>query len=142
MIRLIFSAVLLALLAVLLAFNLRFTASVSLFGVLLQDVPVAAIALLSFAAGILYSLVIYLGNALAARRRRDLAERHRQLEVREQDLAARSAQAMTAAPTTDSAPAGDPGAPPPDPAPPDPAPQGAPNAPAPARSRLRSWLGL
>lgn len=91
MIRLIVSAALLVLLAVFLSFNLQSTTSVSVFGIRVDQVPTAALSLLCFAAGVVYSLFLYIGHLLHQRRRRRLDERHAQLTEREQALDARMA---------------------------------------------------
>ncbi len=91
MVRVVVSALLLVLLAVLVTFNLGFTSTFSFFGVRLEQVPVMAVALLSFAAGVLYSLVLYLGRFFSDRRKKDIETRHQQLTKREQELADRAA---------------------------------------------------
>ncbi len=91
MIRLIVSAALLVVLAVFLSFNLQSTSSVSLFGFRIDQIPVGEIALLSFAAGVVYSLFLYVGHLLHLRKKKDLAERHKKLAEREQAMDAREA---------------------------------------------------
>ncbi len=91
MVRVVISALLLVLLAVLVPFNLGFTSTFSLFGLRFEQVPIIAIALLSFAAGVLYSLVLYLGRFLNERRRKDIATRHEALAKREKEVADRAA---------------------------------------------------
>ena len=91
MVRVVISALLLVVLAVLVSFNLTFTSSFSLFGLRFESVPVMAIALVSFSAGVIYSLILYLGRALHERRLRHLQDRHRQLDEKEKALAERAA---------------------------------------------------
>jgi len=86
MIRIISTTILIVLLAVLVAFNLRYTTSISIYGVEFTGVPVMVIALLSFALGVVYSLFLYVGRYL---RRRNLQDRQRDVARREQALSAR-----------------------------------------------------
>jgi uncharacterized integral membrane protein len=86
MVRAIVSALLLVILAVLVSFNLGFTATISLFGVRFEGVPVMAIALLSFAVGVVYSLFLFIGRSLHQRKRQGLAMKARDLAERERAL--------------------------------------------------------
>src|SRR5271169_3851642 len=97
MVRIIVSMVLLVVLAVLVSFNLGFTTSVSLFGARFEQVPVMAVALLSFATGVLYSLFLYIGRFLHARKKEDLARRDKEMSERERKLAERESEAGRAA---------------------------------------------
>jgi uncharacterized integral membrane protein len=99
MVRIIVSMLLLVLLAVLVSFNLGFTTSVSLFGAKFDQVPVMAVALLSFATGVLYSLFLYIGRFLHTRKREDLARRDKEISERERKLAERESEASQAAET-------------------------------------------
>ncbi len=105
--RLIVSAILLVLLAVLLSFNLQFYSSVSLFGLRLDGVPVAAISLLSFAAGVVYSLFLYVGRSLRENRKKGLEKRRQELTERERLLEARAAESAAAGSSHAGPPAGD-----------------------------------
>jgi len=100
MVRIVISAVLLVLLAVLVTFNLSRTASFSLFGIPFEGVPVMAIALVSFAVGVVFSLILYLGRSLHQKRKKDLEHRHRELTRREKELDERSAADAAAAETS------------------------------------------
>jgi len=109
MARIVVSMLLLVVLAVLVSFNLGFTTSVSLFGARFDQVPVMAVALVSFAAGVLYSLFLYIGRFLHTRRREDLARRDKEISERERKLAEREAgggpgRAAEAAGQSDTAP--------------------------------------
>ena len=97
MVRIIVSMLLLVVLAVLVSFNLGFTTSVSLFGARFDQVPVMAVALLSFATGVLYSLFLYIGRFLHTRKREDLARRDKEVSERERKLAERESEAGRAA---------------------------------------------
>jgi len=97
MVRIIVSMVLLVVLAVLVSFNLGFTTSVSLFGARFEQVPVMAVALLSFAMGVVYSLFLYIGRFLQTRKREDLARRHKEVSERERKIAERESEAGRAA---------------------------------------------
>ena len=93
MVRIIVSMLLLIVLAVLVSFNLGFTTSVSLFGARFDQVPVMAVALLSFATGVLYSLFLYIGRFLHTRKKESLARRDKEVSERERKLAERESEA-------------------------------------------------
>ena len=97
MVRIIVSMLLLVVLAVLVSFNLGFTTSVSLFGARFNEVPVMAVALLSFATGVLYSLFLYIGRFLHTRKKENLARRDKEVSDRERKLAERESEASRAA---------------------------------------------
>ena len=99
MVRIIVSMLLLIVLAVLVSFNLGFTTSVSLFGARFDQVPVMAVALLSFAMGVIYSLFLYIGRFLHTRKKEDLARRDKEVSARERKLAERESEASHAAET-------------------------------------------
>ena len=86
--RVIFSVVLLVLLTVLIVMNLGPTTSVNLFGARFANIPVVAVAMLSFALGVVYSLFLYVGQYFHRSSRERLAKRHRDVEERERKLAA------------------------------------------------------
>jgi uncharacterized integral membrane protein len=96
MIRIIISIVLLVLLAVLVSMNLGFTTSVNLFGAQFAKISVVTVAAISFALGILYSLIIYAGRYLHHRAKQGLAVRDKGLAAREQMLASREEAAELA----------------------------------------------
>jgi len=85
--RIIFSVCILVLLTVLIVMNLGPTTPVNLFGARFDKVPVVAIALISFAVGVVYSLFLYIGQSLQKSSRDRLAQRHRDVEERERKLA-------------------------------------------------------
>ena len=60
MVRLVFSIVVLIILAVFITFNAQYTTSINLFSYKLETVPVVAVVLLSLVAGVLYSFGLYL----------------------------------------------------------------------------------
>jgi uncharacterized integral membrane protein len=93
MARIIVTVILVVVLAVLVSMNLGFTTSVNLFGTRFDNVSVVAVAALSFAVGVVYSLFIYIGRFLHRRAKRGLATRDRNLTERERDLASRHADA-------------------------------------------------
>jgi uncharacterized integral membrane protein len=97
MIRIIVSAVLLILLAVLLAFNAAFTTTASLFGARFDGVPTVALALVSFALGVVYSLFFYVSGYLRRRKRRGMDEKARALTEREREMAEREAAGSSTA---------------------------------------------
>lgn len=107
--RIIFSVALLVVLTVLIVMNLGPTAPINLFGARFQNVPVVAVAMVSFAVGLVYSLFLYLGQYLHRASRDRLAKRHRDVEERERKLAAAQTDEQTAAPTSaESLPPDDP----------------------------------
>ena len=87
MIRLIYSIVLLVVLAVLVVFNARYTTTFSLFGRSFEEVPVIAVALVSFVVGVIYSFVFYVLRFLDKRRRARFKQRGEQVRIRERALA-------------------------------------------------------
>jgi uncharacterized integral membrane protein len=89
MVRIIVSVVFLVLLAVFVSLNLEFKASVNLFGARFDNVSVVAVAALSFALGIVYSLIIYVGRFFKRRAVKELATRKKSLTEREKQLASR-----------------------------------------------------
>jgi uncharacterized integral membrane protein len=108
MIRLIFSIVLLVVLALLVVFNARYTTPFSLFGWRVEELPVIAVALVSFVLGVVYSFVFYVLRFLDRRHRARLKERGAQVRTREQALEeqeGRRKQAEAAA-GSDAAPEG------------------------------------
>ena len=84
--RIIITAILVVVLAVIVSLNLGFTTSVNVFGTRIDNVSVVAVAALSFALGIVYSLFIYLGRFLHRRAKRGLADRNRDLAERERGM--------------------------------------------------------
>jgi uncharacterized membrane protein YdfJ with MMPL/SSD domain len=102
MARIIVTVILVVVLAVLVSMNLGFTTSVNIFGTRFDNVSVVAVAALSFAVGVVYSLFIYIGRFLHRRAKRGLATRDRDLAERERDLASRHADADRAPATVES----------------------------------------
>ena len=91
--RIIFSVVLLVVLTVLIVMNLGPTTPVNLFGAKFANIPVVAVAMLSFVLGVVYSLFLYVGQYIHRSSRERLAKRHRDVEERERKLAAAQEQA-------------------------------------------------
>lgn len=85
--RIVFSVILLVLLTVLIVMNLGPTTTVNLFGARFQSVPVVAVAMLSFALGVVYSLLLYIGQYFHRASRQRLAKRHQDVTERERKLA-------------------------------------------------------
>jgi len=86
MFRVILSIVLLVFLVVLIVLNLGYTTSFNLFGWKFESIPVIAVALISFAVGILYSFAYYLGRYLNKISKKRFQKRGEQVKVREQEL--------------------------------------------------------
>ena len=107
-VRIIVSAILLVLLAVLVAFNTQFTTSVSVFGVRFDGLPMIAVALVSFAFGIIYSLFLYVSGYLHRKSRQGLETKGKALAQRERDLAARESATSSAGASGSSLEARDP----------------------------------
>lgn len=97
MVRIVVSVLLLIVLAVLVSFNLTFTTSVNLFGSRFDQVPVMAVALLSFVTGVLFSFFLYIGRFLHTRKREHLERRTKEVSERERKLAERETEASRAA---------------------------------------------
>jgi uncharacterized integral membrane protein len=93
MIRIVVSVVLLVLVAVLMAFNIGSTTSLSLFGARFDTVPTMALALVSFALGVVYSLFLYASRYLHRRKRQNVERKDKALTQREQELSARETAA-------------------------------------------------
>jgi hypothetical protein len=91
--RIITTVITVVVLAVLVSMNLGFATSVNLFGRKFDNVSVVAVAALSFALGVVYSLFIGIGIFLHQRRKRALAGRDRRLTEREKELAKRQGEA-------------------------------------------------
>jgi len=85
--RLIVSVVLLVLLTVLIVLNLAPTARINLFGARIDAVPVVAVAMVSFALGVVYSLFLYIAAFFNRSSRERLARKHRDIAERERKLA-------------------------------------------------------
>ena len=91
--RIITTVITVVVLAVLVSMNLGFMTSVNLFGRKFESVSVVAVAALSFALGVVYSLFIGIGIFLHQRKKRALAGRDRRLIEREKELAERQSKA-------------------------------------------------
>ena len=97
MVRIVVSVVLLVALAVLVSLNLGVTATINLFGAHMEGVPVVAIALLSFAIGVVYSLFLYIAQFMHGRKRKALDAKDKAITERERALTAREQEAKRAA---------------------------------------------
>jgi uncharacterized integral membrane protein len=98
MVRIIVTIVLVVLIAVLIAMNIPFKTELNLFGARFTDVPVVAVAALSFALGIVYSLFIYFTRFLRRRAKSSMDSKKKSISEREQKLAEKEASAPPAAP--------------------------------------------
>ena len=105
--RIIFSVALLLVLVVLIVMNLGPSTPINLFGARFQNVPVVAVAMLSFAVGLVYSLFLYIGQYLHRASRDRLAQRHRDVEERERKLAAAQSEQPTVQPSDAESPPAD-----------------------------------
>jgi len=110
--RIIFSVGLLVVLTVVIVMNLGPTTTINLFGARFQNVPVVAVAMLSFALGLVYSLFLYIGQYLHRASRERLARKHRDIEERERKLAAQADAGSKTGPA-DEVPSAGPGEDPP-----------------------------
>jgi uncharacterized integral membrane protein len=86
MFRVILSIVVLVILVVLIVLNLGYTTSFNLFGWKFEEIPVTAVALVSFAVGVLYSFAYYLGRYLSKISKTRSRKRGEQVKAREQEL--------------------------------------------------------
>ncbi len=106
MVRIIVTVVLVVLIAVLVWMNVPFKTTVSLFGAQYTDVPVVAVAALSFALGIVYSLFIFFTRYLRRRAKNSIDTRRRAISERERLVAEKEAAAARGAGDAKSAPTG------------------------------------
>ncbi|HVP19799.1 MAG TPA: LapA family protein [Spirochaetia bacterium] len=111
--RIVVSVVLLLILVVVIVMNLGPTTTVNLFGAQFQKVPLIAVAMLSFALGVVYSFFLYIGHYLHRTSRDRLAKRHRDVEERERKLAASQVETGGKMEPADQVPAAGPGENPP-----------------------------
>jgi uncharacterized integral membrane protein len=86
MFRVILSIIVLVILVVLIVLNLGYTTSFNLFGWKFEEIPVTAVALVSFAVGVLYSFAYYLGRYLSKISKTRSRKRGEQVKAREQEL--------------------------------------------------------
>lgn len=86
MFRVILSIVLLVILVILIVLNLGYNTSFNLFGWKFEEIPVTAIALVSFAIGVLYSFAYYLGRYFSKINKTRSRKRGEQVKAREQEL--------------------------------------------------------
>lgn len=93
MIRIIVSAILLVLLAILVSLNIGYTSTVNLFGARVFDgVSIVAVSALSFAFGIMYSFFIVIGSYVRRKAKRELATKGQSMKAREKQLDNREAE--------------------------------------------------
>jgi uncharacterized integral membrane protein len=86
MFRVVLSIVLLVILVVLIVLNLGYTTSFNVFGWKFEEIPVTAVALVSFAVGVLYSFAYYLGRYFARVSKTRFRQRGEKVKAREQEL--------------------------------------------------------
>jgi len=86
MFRVILSIVVLVILVVLIVLNLGYTTSFNVFGRKFEEIPVTAVALVSFAVGVLYSFTFYLSNYLTKISKQKLKAKSRFTKVKEKEL--------------------------------------------------------
>jgi uncharacterized integral membrane protein len=86
MFRVILSIVILVIVVVLIVLNLGYTTSFNFFGWKFEQIPVTAVALVSFAVGVLYSFAYYLGRYLNRISKKRSQKRGEQVKAREQEL--------------------------------------------------------
>jgi uncharacterized integral membrane protein len=86
MFRVILSIVLLVILVVLIVLNLGYTTSFNVFGWKFEEIPVTAVALVSFAVGVLYSFAYYLGRYFSRISQTKFKKRGEKVKAREQEL--------------------------------------------------------
>jgi uncharacterized integral membrane protein len=86
MIRLIFHIILLGIIAAFVALNVQHTTTVNLFSLKYDNVSTAAVVLIAFIAGILYSFILYLLHYFRNSGRKKLKERKEQTKSKEKEL--------------------------------------------------------
>jgi uncharacterized integral membrane protein len=87
--RVIVTAILVVVLAVLVSMNIGSMTTVNLFGTKFENVSVIAVAAISFALGVVYSVIIHISKSLRRRAKRELSNRNQQLMEREKELSNR-----------------------------------------------------
>lgn len=93
MARIILSIIFLVVIAILIVMNLGAVADVNLFGWQVEELPVTAVAIVSFVAGVLYSFIFYVMSYLERGRRDRLAKKKQKLKEQETQLKNREQQA-------------------------------------------------
>ncbi|UCF98988.1 MAG: DUF1049 domain-containing protein [Spirochaetaceae bacterium] len=86
MFRVILSIVLLVILVVLIVLNLGYNTSFNLFGWKFEEIPVTAVALVSFAVGVIYSFAYYLSRYFSKISKTKFRKRGEQVKARELEL--------------------------------------------------------
>ena len=86
MFRLVLSIVLLAILAVFIAFNAKFKTDINFFGYMMDDIAVVSVVLLTLAAGVMYSFGLYLVAHFSKRRLKKGKLLHKQYREKEKAL--------------------------------------------------------
>jgi len=97
MVRIVVSVILLVALAFIVIGNQGVTAAINLFGARVESVPVVAIALFSFAVGVVYSLFLYIAQFMHGRKKKALEARHREVTERERAVTEREEEARRTA---------------------------------------------
>ena len=111
--RIIFTVVLLLVLTVVIVMNLGPVTPINLFGARFHNVPLVAVAMVSFALGLVYSLFLYIGQYLHRASRDRLARKHKDIEERERKLAAAQADSEARTESPDQTASAGPGQSPP-----------------------------
>jgi uncharacterized integral membrane protein len=99
MARVIFSVVVLVVIAVLIVLNVGAVASFNLFGRTFVEVPVIVIAIAGFTVGVLYSFLFYLMRSVAKLRHARMQGKHDRLRERAEKAEAAAQQGGTPGPT-------------------------------------------
>jgi hypothetical protein len=97
MVRIVVSVILLVALAFLVISNQGVNAAINLFGARIEGVSVVAIALFSFAVGVVYSLFLYVAQFMHGRKKKALEARHKEVTERERAVTEREEEARRTA---------------------------------------------
>jgi len=92
MFRIIITVIFLIAFAVLIVMNIGSTANVNVFGWKIDQLPVTAVAIVSFVGGVVYSFIFYLLSYLERGRRERLEKRKKKLKDQAADLRTREQQ--------------------------------------------------
>jgi uncharacterized integral membrane protein len=92
MARIIITVIFLIAIAVLIILNVGANAAVNIFGWKVEEMPVAAIAIVSFVAGVVYSFIFYLMSYFERGRRERLERKKKKLKDQEADLKTRESE--------------------------------------------------
>jgi uncharacterized integral membrane protein len=99
--RIIFSIISLIALAVIIVMNAGTNVPFNLFGWQFEDVPISAVAIVSFVLGALYSFIFYAASYLARHQKTKIQTRKKKLDTQEQSIKSQNASHIERVPHVD-----------------------------------------